>query len=106
MTNRTNDEFLARYSRRAVVATGIKLSYTVPLIAATFTLTSQGGLAAVCPPGYIAVENGQPGADCCNCDCTTGDAVLDPSTSTCFSPGFGDVTDICLTCVGSVQSIP
>lgn len=107
MINEGLEERLAeRQSRRTVLGTGAKLAYAAPLVAASFKLTASGTLAAVCPPGYTKVVDPDPGKDCCICDCTTADAVLDPETKTCISPEFGDVTDICLDCTASVQSLP
>ena len=50
-------ESTARSTRRAVVATGAKIAYATPLVAATFSLGA-GGVAAgcACPEGTVEVR--------------------------------------------------
>jgi hypothetical protein len=39
----------SRVTRRRIVATGAKLAYSAPLVAASFALTGEGALATDCP---------------------------------------------------------
>jgi hypothetical protein len=106
MEDLTRNQMEGRHSRRSVVSTGAKIAYAAPMVAATFALDAHGSLAAICPPGYTLIPGAPADHNCCICDCTTADTTLDPVTVTCNSPKFGDVTDICLTCVGATQSPP
>lgn len=105
-SNEVTSHMLTQRTRRSVLGQGAKLAYAAPVVAASFKLTASGSLAAVCPPGFTDIPNGEAGRECCICDCTTADVVLDPEKLTCTSPVFGDVTKICLECVGKVQSLP
>jgi hypothetical protein len=100
-----NSRLNSKSTRRTVVTTGVKLAYATPLVAASFKLNANGSLAQVpeeCRPGFTFVPILD---DCCKCDCTVIDDILDVATGTCHNPGGTDVTDECLVCNGGVLDI-
>jgi hypothetical protein len=93
-------------SRREVVKTGVKLGYAVPIVAASFQLTAQGTLAAICPDGYeevdLAVEN-----RCCRCDGVLHNIhpIVIGNSAKCQDPGDPDFV-IDATCTGVLGVSP
>jgi hypothetical protein len=93
-------------TRRRVLATGAKLAYAAPLVAATMKLTAAGaGAACACPPttkatgSFFEVTGGPHAGQCAVCSATA--LGYDPVADRCLlagpkavSPG-GYVAKVC-----------
>jgi hypothetical protein len=92
-------------TRRTIVKTGIRLAYAAPLVAASFKLTTDGALAAICPPGYQGVQL-SIGPSCCRCRGSVlvkRSLVVSNGRAQCVAP---NVATRDAECVGLIQSIP
>jgi len=108
------DQLATPTTRRTIVKTGIKLGYAIPLVAASYKLTTHGALAACGGDTPFALT--VPGIDtplCCGCCDVTGgggggpveDAfaacqdILAANGITCPIPGEpgSDVTRVCIS---------
>jgi len=88
------DRLASPLSRRTVVRTGVKLGYAAPLIAASFKLTAEGGLAqTICTPPTVPV-----GEFCCTCETTVIDyeLVVVDGVAKCVAAGFPTLDALCV----------
>lgn len=98
------DQLETRTSRRAVVRTGARLGYAVPIVAASFKLTAAGSLAAdPCLPGYILVDLPTE-QQCCKCDGVLADytPVVEGGKAVCKDIDFS----VDAVCVGVLPVSP
>jgi hypothetical protein len=97
------EQLQERSNRRAVLKTGVKLAYAVPLVAASFKLTADRALAAVCLQGYQPVVI-SIGPACCRCRVLSGQLVVDGNgVALCVN---ATVPPVAAECIGLIQSIP
>jgi hypothetical protein len=88
------DRLASPLSRRTVVRTGVKLGYAAPLIAASFKLTAEGGLAQTCTPPAEPV-----GGLCCSCATTVIGyelVIQQDGTAKCVKAGSPDLEPFCV----------
>jgi|SwirhisoilCB1_FD_contig_121_264989_length_2332_multi_4_in_0_out_0_3 hypothetical protein len=89
-------------SRRSVIRTGVKLGYAAPIVAASFRLSEDGGLAAGCSAPFQEVTL-PTGRFCCTCQSTVirYTLVVQNGQAMCQAAG---ATTIRAFCVGGALS--
>lgn len=93
----TDSRFLTPATRRTIVATGAKLAYAAPLVAASLKLSALNVAATHSPGHVICSERGciracdaDPAALCAG-PCEEGQCgVFDPIGQPCCNPGYCD----------------